>query len=143
MQNRIRSETAVLISRLQGVLHKSQQTIAKSLLRILHIAVNHAIMHLTELCIRFHLRARPSLLPHRQTPTARLPVISNPAEWRPLLVWSLPGEDRRPQLRRERQAGRGPSCCLALRAWLGRAAFGLGSPTKWASRLSLVRTRLE
>ena len=85
-QNRIYSETAVLVSRLQRVLHKSQQCIAKSLLRVLHMAVNQAVMHLAELCIRFHLRARRSLLPHRQTPTARLPVISNPAEWKPLLV---------------------------------------------------------
>src|SRR5208282_1950178 len=141
-QNRIHAKTTERVSRLQGVLHPNQQRVAKTLLRVLQMEVNEPIMHLAELCIRFHLRERLSLLPHRETPTARPPVISNPAEWKPLLVWSLPGEDRRPQLPRERQAGRVPSCCLALRAWLGRAAFGLGSPTKWASHLSLVRTRL-
>src|ERR1700721_772577 len=70
-------------------------------------------------------------------------MISDPAEWKPLPGWSRPGEDRRPQLRQERQAGRVLAFRLALRAWLGQAGCGRGSPTKWARRLSSVRTPLE
>ena len=59
-----------------------QQRIAKALPRILPMAVYEPVMHLAELRIRFHFRARPSLLPHRETQVAPLPVISDLFEWK-------------------------------------------------------------
>src|SRR5208283_3479946 len=92
-----------------------------------NVEVNEPIMHLVELCIHFHLRERRSLLPHREIPTAQLPVISDPVEWKPLLGYSLRGEDRRPRLRHQRQEGRVPAHRLAVRAWLDRVGCGPGS----------------
>src|SRR5438045_8198221 len=118
-QNRIHAETAVLVSRLQGILHESEQCIAESLPRVLHIEVHEPVMYVVELCICVHFRARPSLSPRRQTPVAQLRVSSAPAVRQQLLAYFLPVEGPRKRSPHEPRAEGVRAYCRALRTPLG------------------------
>src|ERR1700728_725948 len=128
----------MLVSRLQGIRQPCQECIAKTFPRILPLEICEPVMHLAELCIRLHFRARPSLLPHRETQVAPLSGISDLSESKPPPVSSRRDEDRRSQLRRERRAVPVPGYHPSLPAWRGRAAYARGLRAEWASRLSAV-----